>query len=262
MRYCRFETTDGPQYGEVEGQDGKEFVTRLLSPPPEDNICALSSKQIKAVAIQDVKLLAPVLPSKIVCVGRNYRDHSRELGNEVPTEILIFLKPPSAVTGPGDPIILPPTSQRVDFEGELGVVIGKQCRNMGEREGVRGYVRGYVCANDVTARDFQKSDGQWTRAKGFDTFCPLGPIISDEVDPWAGVELETKVNGVRKQHGNTKDFIFSIDKVIRYISSIMTLYPGDLILTGTPAGVAPLQNADTVEVSIDGIGQLKNPVQA
>jgi 2-keto-4-pentenoate hydratase/2-oxohepta-3-ene-1,7-dioic acid hydratase in catechol pathway len=262
MRYCRFETTDGPQYGEVEGQDGKEFVTRLLSPPPEDNIGALSSKQIKAVAIQDVKLLAPVLPSKIVCVGRNYRDHARELGNEVPTEILIFLKPPSAVIGPGDSIILPPTSQRVDIEGELGVVIGKQCRNMGEREGVRGYVRGYVCANDVTARDLQKSDGQWTRAKGFDTFCPLGPIISDEVDPWAGVELETKVNGVRKQHGNTKDFIFSIDKVIRYISSIMTLYPGDLILTGTPAGVAPLQNADTVEVSIDGIGQLKNPVQA
>jgi 2-keto-4-pentenoate hydratase/2-oxohepta-3-ene-1,7-dioic acid hydratase in catechol pathway len=237
-------------------------LTRLLTPPPEDNICALSSTQIKPVAIQDVKLLAPVLPSKIVCVGRNYRDHARELGNEVPTEILIFLKPPSAVIGPGDSIILPPTSQRVDFEGELGVVIGKQCRNMGEREEVRGYVRGYVCANDVTARDLQKSDGQWTRAKGFDTFCPLGPIVSDEVDPWLGVELETKVNGVRKQHGNTKDFIFSIDKVIRYISSIMTLYPGDLILTGTPAGVAPLQNADTVEVSIDGIGQLKNPVHA
>jgi 2-keto-4-pentenoate hydratase/2-oxohepta-3-ene-1,7-dioic acid hydratase in catechol pathway len=166
------------------------------------------------------------------------------------------------VIGPGDSIILPSTSQRVDFEGELGAVIGKQCRNMDEREGVRGYVRRYVCANDVTARDLQKSDGQWTRAKGFDTFCPLGPIVSDEVDPWVGVELETKVNGVRKQHGNTKDFIFSIDKVIRYISSIMTLYPGDLILTGTPAGVAPLQNADTVEVSIDGIGQLKNPVQA
>jgi 2-keto-4-pentenoate hydratase/2-oxohepta-3-ene-1,7-dioic acid hydratase in catechol pathway len=262
MRYCRFETTEGPQYGEVEGRDGKEVVTRLLTPPPEDNICDLSSTQIKPVAIQDVKLLAPVLPSKIVCVGRNYRDHARELGNEVPTEILIFLKPPSAVIGPGDSIILPPTSQRVDFEGELGVVIGKQCRNMGAREGVRGYVRGYICANDVTARDLQKSDGQWTRAKGFDTFCPLGPIVSDEVDPWVGVELETKVNGVRKQHGNTKDFIFSIDKVIRYISSIMTLYPGDLILTGTPAGVAPLQNADTVEVSIDGIGQLKNPVHA
>jgi 2-keto-4-pentenoate hydratase/2-oxohepta-3-ene-1,7-dioic acid hydratase in catechol pathway len=135
-------------------------------------------------------------------------------------------------------------------------------RNVGERQDVRSYIRGYVRANDVTARDLQKTDGQWTRAKGFDTFCPLGPIVSEEVDPWAGVELETKVNGVRKQHGNTKDFIFSPDRVIRYISSIMTLYPGDLILTGTPAGVAPLQDGDTVEVSISGIGQLKNSVRA
>jgi len=262
MRYCRFQTPDGPQYGEVESQNGKDFMTRLLAPPPEDKICVLSSKKIKPVAIQDLRLLAPVSPSKIVCVGRNYRDHARELGNEVPTEILIFLKPPSAVVGPGDPILMPHISQRVDFEGELAVVIAKQCRNPGEREEVRGYIRGYACANDVTARDLQKRDGQWTRAKGFDTFCPLGPIVSDEIDPWAGVDLETRVNGVRKQHGNTKDFIFSLDKVIRYISTIMTLYPGDLILTGTPAGVGPLQNGDTVDVSIDGIGQLKNPVHA
>ena len=162
----------------------------------------------------------------------------------------------------GDAIIIPAISQRVDFEGELSVVIGKQCRNLMEREEARSYIRGYICANDVTARDLQKTDGQWTRAKGFDTFCPLGPIVSDEVDPWAGLEVETKVNGVRRQLGNTRDFVFSLDKLMRYVSSIMTLYPGDLILTGTPAGVAPLQSGDTVEVSISGIGQLKNPVQA
>ena len=187
---------------------------------------------------------------------------ARELGNEVPSEILIFLKPPSAVIATGEAIIMPAVSQRVDFEGELGVVIGKQCRNLTEREEAGSYIRGYICANDVTARDLQKTDGQWTRAKGFDTFCPLGSIVSDEVDPWAGLEVETKVNGVRRQLGNTRDFVFSLDKLMRYVSSIMTLYPGDLILTGTPAGVAPLQSGDTVEVSISGIGQLKNPVQA
>jgi 2-keto-4-pentenoate hydratase/2-oxohepta-3-ene-1,7-dioic acid hydratase in catechol pathway len=262
MRYCRFQTKDGPQYGELERQNSRDVITRLLTPPPEDRSCTLSSEKFNSIAVEDVKLLASVLPSKIICVGRNYRDHARELGNEIPSEILIFMKPPSAVIGPGDSISIPSISQRVDFEGELGIVIGEQCRNVGERQDVRSYIRGYVCANDVTARDLQKTDGQWTRAKGFDTFCPLGPIVSDEVDPWAGVELETKVNGVRKQHGNTKDFIFSLDRVIRYISSIMTLYPGDLILTGTPAGVAPLQDGDTVEVSISGIGQLKNSVRA
>jgi 2-keto-4-pentenoate hydratase/2-oxohepta-3-ene-1,7-dioic acid hydratase in catechol pathway len=262
MRYCRFQTKDGPQYGELERQNSRDVITRLLTPPPEDRSCTLSSEKFNSIAVEDVKLLASVLPSKIICVGRNYRDHARELGNEIPSEILIFMKPPSAVIGPGDSISIPSISQRVDFEGELGIVIAKQCRNIGERQDVRSYIRGYVCANDVTARDLQKTDGQWTRAKGFDTFCPLGPIVSDEVDPWAGVELETKVNGVRKQHGNTKDFIFSLDRVIRYISSIMTLYPGDLILTGTPAGVAPLQDGDTVEVSISGIGQLKNSVRA
>jgi len=261
MRYCRFQTQDGPKYGELQTRNGKDVITRLLSPPPEDKACVVSSQTTKPVAMEHVKLLAPVLPSKIVCVGRNYRDHARELGNEVPQEILIFLKPPSAVIGPGDPIVIPAMSQRVDFEGELGIVIGKQCRNLPEKEEVRSYIRGYVCANDVTARDLQKADGQWARAKGFDTFCPLGPVVSDDLDPWSGVELETRVNGERRQHGNTRDFIFSIDRVVRYISAIMTLYPGDLILTGTPAGVAPLKSGDMVEVSIPGIGQLKNPVR-
>lgn len=262
MRYCHFQTADGPQYGDVGEQDGNDFITKLLPPPPEDKSCVLSSQKFKPVALEDVKLLAPALPSKIICVGRNYRDHARELGNEVPSEILIFLKPPSAIIAPGEAIVIPAFSERVDFEGELAVIIGKQCRSVTEKEQVRSYIRGYVCANDVTARDLQKSDGQWTRAKGFDTFCPLGPIVSDEIDPWTGVEVETKLNGVRRQLGNTRDFIFSLDKVIRYISSVMTLYPGDLILTGTPAGVGPLQSGDTVEVSIGGIGQLKNPVKA
>ena len=262
MRYCRFQAADGPQYGELAKEAGKDFVSKLMPPPIEDKSCGLSTQKFKPVALDDVNLLAPVTPSKIVCVGRNYRDHARELGNEVPTEILIFLKPPSAVIGAREAIVIPSISQRVDFEGELGVIIGKQCRNVSEKEQVRSYIRGYVCANDVTARDLQKTDGQWTRAKGFDTFCPLGPIVSDEIDPWAGVELETKVNGVRRQLGNTRDFIFSLDKVVRHISSTMTLYPGDVILTGTPAGVGPLESGDTVEVSIAGIGQLKNPVKA
>lgn len=262
MRYCRFETADGPQYGELESQDGRDFITKLLPQRAEDKSDVRSPRKFEPVALEDVTLLAPVAPSKIVCVGRNYRDHARELGNEAPSEVLIFLKPPSAIIGPGDAIMMPAISQRVDFEGELGVIIGKQCRNLGQKEQVRSYIRGYVCANDVTARDLQKTDGQWTRAKGFDTFCPLGPIVSDEIDPWAGVELETKVNGVRKQLGNTRDFIFSLDKVMQYISSIMTLYPGDLILTGTPAGVGPLEKGDTVQVCISGIGQLNNPVKA
>lgn len=262
MRYCRFQTADGPQFGELARQDGTDFIITLLPPPPEDKSGVGSARNFEPLALDNVKLLAPVTPSKIVCVGRNYRDHARELGNEVPSDVLIFLKPPSSIIGPGDAIMIPSISQRVDFEGELGVIISRQCRNLGEREQARSYIRGYVCANDVTARDLQKTDGQWTRAKGFDTFCPLGPIVSDEIDPWAGVEVETKVNGERRQLGNTCDFIFSLDKVVRYISSVMTLYPGDLILTGTPAGVGPLESGDTVEVSIPGIGQLENPVKA
>ncbi|HEX6466295.1 MAG TPA: fumarylacetoacetate hydrolase family protein [Terriglobales bacterium] len=262
MRYCRFLTKDGPQYGQIEKQDGRDFIVEILMPPPEDKVCIFSSQAIRPLSLESVKLLAPAVPSKIVCVGRNYRDHAKELGNEVPAEILIFLKPPSAVIAPEDPIVMPSVSQRVDFEGELGVIIGKQCQKLKPAEDPRSYIRGYVCANDVTARDLQKSDGQWTRAKGFDSFCPVGPIVSDEVDPWSGVELETRVNGERKQHGNTRDLIFPLDAVLRYISSVMTLLPGDLILTGTPAGVAPLKDGDVVEIAIPGIGKLSNPVQA
>jgi len=205
---------------------------------------------------------APPQPSKIVCVGRNYREHAGELGNPVPAEPLIFLKPPSAIIKNGEQIVLPPAelTQRVDFEGELAVVISRRCRNLGDGEDVRGFIAGYTCANDVTARDLQNKDGQWTRAKGFDTFCPVGPELARDLDPARGVQLETRVNGKLRQSGNTRDFIFSLDVIIRYISRVMTLFPGDLILTGTPAGVGPLQPGDIVEVTIEGVGTLRNPV--
>ena len=199
-------------------------------------------------------------PSKIVCVGRNYREHAAELGNEVPPEPLIFFKPPSAVIGPGQIILRPKMSARVDHEAELGVVIGKRCRNLKADEDVRPYILGYTCVNDVTARDLQKKDGQWTRGKGFDTFCPVGPVVVDTVDPWAGVDVEARVNGQVKQQGNTRDFIFSLDVIIRYIAQVMTLLPGDLIATGTPSGVGPLVAGDKVEITVAGIGSLQNLV--
>jgi 2-keto-4-pentenoate hydratase/2-oxohepta-3-ene-1,7-dioic acid hydratase in catechol pathway len=202
-------------------------------------------------------------PSKIVCVGRNYRAHAAELGNPEPKEPLLFFKPSSAMIRSGEQIVLPPASltQRVDFEGELAVVIGTRCRNLHEGVDVRPFIAGYTCANDVTARDLQEKDGQWARAKGFDTFCPVGPKTVRDLDPWKGVQVETRVNGSARQSGNTRDFIFPLDAIIRYISRVMTLVPGDLILTGTPAGVGPLKPGDTVEVTIEGIGTLSNPVR-
>ena len=199
-------------------------------------------------------------PSKIVCVGRNYRDHAAELGNEVPAEPLIFFKPTSSLLAPGGRVRRPNISARVDYEGELGVVIAKECYQLGPDEDVRPYILGYTCVNDVTARDLQSKDGQWTRAKGFDTFCPVGPLVTDEIDPWAGVGVETRVNGNVRQQGNTRDFIFPLDVVIRFISQVMTLMPGDLIPTGTPKGVGPVLAGETMEVIVEGVGTLKNPV--
>ncbi|HVS33408.1 MAG TPA: fumarylacetoacetate hydrolase family protein [Thermoanaerobaculia bacterium] len=199
-----------------------------------------------------------VAPSKIICVGRNYADHARELGNEAPSEPIIFLKPPSAVLAPGGTIVRPPQSQRVDFEGELGVVIGRQARNVRAARW-RDYVFGFTCANDVTARDLQKKDVQFTRGKSFDTFCPVGPWIERDLDP-AALRITTRVNGETRQDGNTAQMIFPCDFLIEFISSVMTLLPGDLILTGTPAGVGPLGGGDTVEVEVEGIGTLGNVV--
>ncbi len=209
--------------------------------------------------LERVHLMAPLRPGKIIAVGRNYAEHARERGAEVPEVPLIFLKPPSSVIGPGEPILLPPQSQRVDYEAELAVVIGKKGRWIAPEQAME-FVFGYTCANDVTARDLQQKDGQWTRAKGFDTFCPLGPWIETELDP-SDVLIQCKVNGEIRQVGSTKEMVFSIPQLIAYISSVMTLDPGDVILTGTPAGIGPLNAGDLVEIDIEGIGILSNPVR-
>lgn len=205
-------------------------------------------------------LLAPVIPrSKVVAVGKNYREHAAEMGGEAPAEPLLFLKPNTAVIGLGDPILLPPQSERVEFEGELAVVIGKIARNV-PAEKADEHIFGYTVANDVTARDLQQKDGQWTRAKGFDTFCPLGPVIETELNPEAF--LRTRVNGELKQEARLSEMVHDIPSIIAYASSVFTLLPGDVILTGTPAGVGPIVAGDTVEVEVEGVGSLVNPVRA
>ncbi len=263
MKYCAFELNGQAHYGLVEAVAGIEQITRLLLQAPDQvggDMEDLPSKRMDHIAFAEARLLAPLRPSKIVCVGRNYREHAEELGNEVPSEPLLFFKPPSSLLAPGGAVRRPKLSERVDYEGELGVVIGKQCYKLAANEDVRPYILGYTCVNDVTARDLQNKDGQWTRAKGFDTFCPVGPLVTDEINPWTGVGLETRVNGDVRQQGNTSDFIFSLGVVIRYISQAMTLLPGDLIATGTPKGVGPVVAGDVIEVSVEGVGTLRNPV--
>jgi 2-keto-4-pentenoate hydratase/2-oxohepta-3-ene-1,7-dioic acid hydratase in catechol pathway len=206
-----------------------------------------------------MKLLEPIRPSKIVCVGRNYREHAAELGNKMPDEPLLFLKAPSAIIYSGDEIVLPGASQQVEHEGELGVVIGRVARNIASDEDPLSYVLGYTCVNDVTARDLQRKDVQFTRGKSFDTFCPVGPWIETDIDP-GNVAVETRLNGEVKQKGNTADMAFPVAFLIRYISEIMTMYPGDLIATGTPAGVSRMKHGDRVEVEVSGIGKLVNRV--
>jgi 2-keto-4-pentenoate hydratase/2-oxohepta-3-ene-1,7-dioic acid hydratase in catechol pathway len=198
-------------------------------------------------------------PGKIVCVGRNYREHAKELGNEVPAEPLIFLKPPSTVIREGDPIVLPPASRQVEYEGEIGVIIGRTLRRASEAEALAA-IRGIVAVNDVTARDLQKRDGQWTRAKGFDTFCPMGPMAHAPAD-LSSLSVVTRVNGKERQRARAADMVFSIPSLLQYISGIMTLEPGDLIATGTPAGVGPLADGDIVEVEVEGVSRVRNPVQ-
>lgn len=263
MKYCRFQLNGRSHYGLVEPVAGQEAITRLLLAAPQagdGDIEDLPSKRTDHVPLAEAHLFAPVEPSKIVCIGRNYRDHASELGHEVPPEPLIFLKPPSAILAPGQIILRPRISERVDYEGELGVVIGKRCRSLKADEDVRPYILGYTCINDVTARDLQTKDDQWSRAKGFDTFCPAGPVVATELDPWSGVGVETRVNGDARQQGNTRDFIFALDVVIRHIAQVMTLFPGDLIATGTPKGVGPLSAGDVVQVTVVGVGSLSNPV--
>ncbi len=206
--------------------------------------------------LEDIKLLSPAHPSKIVAIGLNYKDHAKELKSKLPDEPLLFLKPGSAVIGHLEHIIYPPMSQRVDYEGELGIVIGKVTRGVSEAEADE-FIMGYTCVNDVTARDLQRKDGQWTRAKGFDTFAPVGPWIETQLDP-SNLLLETFLNGERKQSSSTSNLIFNQRQLVSFISRIMTLYPGDIIATGTPAGIGPMAVGDRVEVVIEGIGSLAN----
>jgi 2-keto-4-pentenoate hydratase/2-oxohepta-3-ene-1,7-dioic acid hydratase in catechol pathway len=263
MKYCRFQAQGQPQFGLVEPVAGREEITRILLTAPEEtggDMEDLATRRMAHVPLTEALLMAPVRPSKIVCVGRNYREHASELGNEVPTEPLLFLKPPSSLLAPGGQIRRPRLSQRTDYEGELGVVIAKPCYKLTDGDDVRPYILGYTCVNDFTARDLQNKDDQWTRAKGFDTFCPVGPVVTDEVDPWAGVGVKTQVNSEVRQDGNTRDFIFKLDVVLRYISQVMTLLPGDLIATGTPKGVGPVLAGDVIEVTVGGVGTLRNSV--
>ena len=213
----------------------------------------------KGIPISDVTLLPPSKPTKIVAIGRNYKDHAAEMGKPLPAEPLIFLKPPSALVGPNEIIVYPAMSKRVDYEGELAVVIRKKAHLIVERDDVQEYVLGYSCFNDITARDLQRKDVQFTRGKSFDTFASLGPCIATDVDP-ASLKLKTFLNGKLKQSGNTKNLIFSIPYLVRFISQIMTLNPGDIIATGTPAGIGPMAPGDRVDVQIDGIGVLSNKV--
>jgi 2-keto-4-pentenoate hydratase/2-oxohepta-3-ene-1,7-dioic acid hydratase in catechol pathway len=266
VRIARFTKGDDPAYGVVSG-DLDEYgqpaedsvVVELAGDPLYAGVQPTSTEH----RLTDLRLLAPVIPrSKVVAVGRNYAAHAAELGNDVPEEPLIFLKPNTAVVGPGDQIFYPPQSERVDFEGELAVVIGRICRDV-PPEQATDVIFGYTIANDVTARDLQKKDGQWSRAKGFDSFCPLGPWIEDDLDPQTfadGVSIQTHLNGDLVQDGSTKDLIFDIPTLIAYTTSVMTLLPGDVILTGTPEGVGPMQPGDEVEVSIGGLGALTNTV--
>ena len=256
MRYAKIQTSAGPTYASIETRDNVVYAAKPIQSPEED----LTLQQAFTPApLDSFELLVPVRPSKIVCVGRNYRDHAAELGNDVPKEPLLFLKPPSALLPSGGIILMPALSNRIDFEGELAIVIGRRCRNLTEADNPHDFIRGYTLVNDVTARDIQKSDGQWTRGKGWDTFCPSGPIVSDEIDPITHpVTLTTHLNGELRQTGSTSDLIFPIPELLRYITSFMTLYPGDLIPTGTPAGVGPMRAGDTVSVSIAGLGILTN----
>jgi len=269
MRYCRFLFEGKTHYGKVEERGGELWIVDLAEAPEEDLAFRLEhgratswSFDFEPMAAQAAEVLAPVTPSKIVCVGRNYREHAKELGNEAPAEPLLFFKPPSSLLKPGGTILLPAASSRVDFEGELAIVIGRRVHRLTTDSDWRSAIRGYTLANDVTARDLQKKDGQWARAKGFDTFCAVGPLVSDEIDPQAGVTIETRVNGELKQQGSTKDFIFAIPELLAYITAAFTLEPGDLVLTGTPAGVGPLAAGDRVEVSIAGLDVLSNAVAA
>lgn len=251
-KIVRFRAGDDIAYGLAEG----EGVTLYRGSP----FVAWEATET-VVPWSQVQLLAPVLPSKVVCVGKNYVEHAEEMGGSVPEEPIIFLKPATSVIGPGANVVYPPISAEVHHEAELAAVIGRVARNV-RAEDVSRYLLGYTAANDVTARDLQRKDGQWTRAKGFDTFCPLGPAIETELDPLERLAVVCKVNGDVRQAGFTSDMVFGVAEIIEFVTRVMTLLPGDVVLTGTPSGVGPVEPGDVMEVEVDGIGTLMNRVVA
>ncbi len=254
MRIARYTTGEDPAYGVVEGEPGSEVILMLQGDPLYVGIVPGAG----TIALEEVRLLAPVIPrSKVIGIGRNYADHAREMGNDVPAEPLMFLVPNTAVVGPGDPVVMPRQSQNVHYEGELAVVIGKICKDVRPAD-AGDCIWGYTVANDVTARDLQGSDGQWSRAKGFDTFCPLGPWIETDLDP-ADLRITTRLDGEVVQDGTTADMVHGVGALVAHASAAFTLLPGDVILTGTPAGVGPVIAGQRVSVEIEGIGILDNP---
>lgn len=248
MRVVRIYQDEDVRYGLAD-----DSTVTLISDEP---FAAWEAEGI--IPLTQAQLLAPVIPTKIVCVGINYRAHAKEMGHALPSEPVIFIKPPTAINGPQGEIRIPEGVGRVDFEGELAAVIGRRTHQVSPGEAI-GHILGFVCANDVTARDIQKRDGQWTRAKGFDTFCPVGPWVETDVDP-LDLKLETYLNGERKQSTRTSDMIFNVYELVSFVSGVMTLLPGDIVLTGTPAGVGPMERGDVVEVRIEGVGSLVNRV--
>lgn len=265
MKICRFQhpSTQATLYGRIEGEEvmpleGFSWSAFERAETLTETLAGMRTGS--PFALEETKIVAPVAPSKIVCVGRNYAEHAAELGNAMPTEPLLFLKAPSAIIGHQESIILPPLSERVEHEGELGVVIGRRACRLKESEDPLRYVLGYTCLNDVTARDLQRRDVQFTRGKSFDTFCPVGPYIVTDLSP-ADLRVQTRVGTELRQDGRTSLMAFPVAFLIRYISQMMTLEPGDLIATGTPAGVAPLLDGDVCEVEVEGIGILRNPVR-
>jgi 2-keto-4-pentenoate hydratase/2-oxohepta-3-ene-1,7-dioic acid hydratase in catechol pathway len=254
VRIARYTLGEDPTYGIVQGDPGAEWIAEIQGDPLYQPVVLTGNR----VLLADARLLAPVIPrSKVIGIGKNYADHAREMGGEAPDEPLMFLVPNTAVVGPGDPVVLPPQSNEVHYEGELAVVISRMCKDV-PVERVGEVIFGYTCANDVTARDLQKADGQWARAKGFDTFCPLGPWIETDLDT-GDLSIVTRRDGVVVQDGRTADMIHDVAALVAHASQTFTLLPGDVILTGTPAGVGPVADGQRVEVEIEGIGTLWNP---
>ncbi|MQY29669.1 fumarylacetoacetate hydrolase family protein [Nocardia aurantia] len=255
MRLGRVASPDGLAFVSIEGSDAQTIAREIADHP-----FGTPTFTGRSWPLADVRLLAPILASKVVCIGKNYAAHAREMGGEAPADPVIFIKPSTSINNPNSPILLPPSSSQVDYEGELAVVIGRPCRDVPAQR-AQDVILGYTVANDVTARDQQRHDGQWTRGKGHDTFCPLGPWIETDLDP-SDLELVTELDGEVRQRSRTSLLLHDIPKQIEWISAVMTLLPGDVILTGTPEGVGPMKDGQTVSVTVEGIGTLTNPVAA